>query len=156
MAVDAGRCEGIDGACRERLAHVRRLDTGSERRVGCYASDHAQSALAVEEEIIVLVTAWSNGRPLGSGAGYGLRISAADRDEFFEPCWDSVEIELGPADAVTVSLSKSFWRTCTELRSAAVGRWLMTLGLAPWPKGAPPRLELVRLRGGRFRLIAPS
>lgn len=104
----------------------------------------------------MLVSAWNNGRPLGSGAGYGLRISEADRDQFFEPCWDSVEIELGSADVVAVPLSRSFWRTCTELRSAAVGRWLLAFGLAPWPKGTPPRLELVGLRGDRFRLIEPS
>ena len=30
-------------------------------------------------------TAWSNGRPLRTGAGYGIGLSASDRDRYFDP-----------------------------------------------------------------------
>ncbi len=40
------------------------------------------------------VTGWSNGSPSASGAGYGLRISAADRDRYFDRSWSEVSIEL--------------------------------------------------------------
>ncbi len=52
-------------------------------------------------------------------------------------------------------LSESFWRDCSELRSAAVGRWLLAAGLAPWPRGAPPVLELVPVVGNTFA-VAPA
>jgi hypothetical protein len=37
-------------------------------------------------------TAWSNGRPLSTGAGYGIRLSASDRDRFFDRGWQVVSI----------------------------------------------------------------
>ena len=96
-------------------------------------------------------TAWSNGSPLPTGAGYGVKISVPDRDRFFERAWSEVTIEL-PRGTATVRLSPSFWRTCTELRSQAIGRWLQDEGLAPWPKGHPPMLRIGPLGAGRFRL----
>lgn len=87
-------------------------------------------------------TAWSNGNPRDSGAGYGLKISRQDRDHFFDQRWSAVVIQLPGHDPVTVQLSESFWRSCTELRSAEIGRWLMLKGLAPWPHGKPPVLTL--------------
>jgi hypothetical protein len=108
------------------------------------------------EVVAVLAKGWSNGSPQASGAGYGLRIAAADRDRFFEPEWRSVDIELGTDEVVVVPLSDSFWRECTELRSAALGRWLLRHGLAPWPVGAPPRLRIEPLSGNRFRLEQPA
>ena len=88
------------------------------------------------------VTAWSNGRPLTTGAGYGIRLSAGDRDLFFEPHWSDVSVDVADGEAVLVPLSRSFWRSCPELRSAAIGQWLLRNGLAPWPRGAPPALVL--------------
>jgi hypothetical protein len=49
-----------------------------------------------------------------------------------------------------VSLLKSFWRSCPELRSAAIGRWLLRNHLAPWPRGLPPALVLRHVTGNRF------
>jgi hypothetical protein len=98
------------------------------------------------------VTAWSNGSPSSSGAGYGLRVSPDDRDQHFSISWDYVIIDLGAHGTTVVRLSQSFWSRCTELRSAAVGRWLLERHLAPWPTGAPPRLELHHRDGNCFRL----
>ncbi len=82
-------------------------------------------------------TAWSNGSPHDSGAGYGLKVSQQDRDRFFDQGWSAIVLHLRGQGPATSQLSASFWRSCTELRSAAIGRWLMGNGLARWPKGNP-------------------
>jgi hypothetical protein len=102
------------------------------------------------------VSAWNNGTHLKSGAGYGLRMSRAIRDRWFRPEWPNVVLELDGGTRVAISLTPSFWRSCSELRSAELGRWLLRLGLAPWPSGAPPFLELEHMEGSRFRLSLPS
>ncbi|GDY33043.1 hypothetical protein GTS_46760 [Gandjariella thermophila] len=102
------------------------------------------------------VTAWSNGNPRPSGAGYGVRLSAADRDRHFDRSWTSIVLDLGAGEVTVVALSASFWRRCAELRSASIGRWLLGRGLAPWPKGQPPRLVLRHLHGDRFQLRHPE
>jgi hypothetical protein len=42
----------------------------------------------------MIVTAWNNEKYLASGAGYGLKISVADRDKCFRREWRSVFILL--------------------------------------------------------------
>jgi hypothetical protein len=98
------------------------------------------------------VTAWSNGRPLRTGAGYGIRLSAGDRERFFDPGWSDVSVEVADGEPFLVPLSGSFWRSCPELRSAAIGQWLLRSGLAPWPRGAPPGLVLSAAGTRQFRL----
>jgi hypothetical protein len=95
-------------------------------------------------------TAWNNGSHHTSGAGYGLRISEEDRDRFFDPDWTAAVLDLGGEADVEVGLSESFWRSCNELRSAEIGRWLRRSGLAPWPKGRPPMLTVQHVAGNRF------
>jgi hypothetical protein len=99
-------------------------------------------------------TAWSNGSPSRSGAGYGLKINPQDRDRFFDRDWVNVVVELPSEGATSISLSSSFWRRCSELRSAAVGRWLLRAGLAPWPRGEPPNFTLMPVGGNRFKVDA--
>jgi len=65
--------------------------------------------LAGTEGIGMRVKGWSNGSARPSGAGYGLRVSLSDRDEFFDDRWDSVEVVLGEYGRATVPLSESFW-----------------------------------------------
>lgn len=98
------------------------------------------------------VTGWSNGRGSRTGAGYGLRVRRADRDRYFDPEWSSVELVLGRDEVTVVPVSSSFWRTCTELRSTDVGRWLLERDLAPWPVRQPPSLALTLIAEGRFKL----
>jgi hypothetical protein len=98
------------------------------------------------------VTAWSNGSPRSTGAGYGVRVSREDRDSRFDRGWDQVVVDLGASGRVRVSLSGSFWAGCTELRSADIGRWLLAQRLAPWQKGNPPFLLLTHMGGNAFRL----
>ncbi len=99
------------------------------------------------------VTAWNNGSHHSSGAGYGLRISVADRDQFFDRSSASILLVLTDGNQITVNTDKaSFWNdTCRELINKRIGRWLIDDGLAPWPKGQPPEFELTKT-GDRFLL----
>jgi hypothetical protein len=96
------------------------------------------------------VRAWSNGASRRSGAGYGLKVSTADRDKAFDEEWTHVVLTIPGQGEIVVSLSASFWRICSELRSAAIGRWLLETGRAPWPRGVPPSLRLTHTGGNRF------
>jgi len=99
------------------------------------------------------VVCWNNGSPDNrTGAGYGVRIAHRDRDRYFQRRWPYVTIELEDDDTVDVNLSDSFWRSCSELRSAKIGEWMLEHGLAPWPKGNPPKLRLEPVGDRKFRL----
>jgi hypothetical protein len=107
----------------------------------------------------VQASGWHNGSRGRSGAGYGIRISKADRDRYFVPCWDNVELEFPDGQRVQVDLTRSFWKPetpCAELRDAAIGRWLIEQGAAPWPKGSPPRLVLAPLGPKRFLVTSSA
>jgi hypothetical protein len=83
-------------------------------------------------------------------AGYGIRLTAADRDRHFDPEWTSVVLELAEGPTIEVPLAASFWRSCSELRSADLGRWLLAAGRAPWPKHTPPAIAVNPIAGNRF------
>lgn len=102
----------------------------------------------------MIVTAWNNGQHHSSGAGYGLRLATIDRDRFFRKDWQSVILELeDQLEQVEISISKtSFWKTCRELISIEVGRWMLQNKLAPWPRNHPPKLRLEPIGERRFRL----
>lgn len=99
----------------------------------------------------MLATAWNNGAHHASGAGYGLKISKADRDRYFSNAWREVLVSLpGHKGPVAVELSPAFWRNCTELRHQEIGRWLRANGYVPWPKGRPPKFNLQPIGEQRF------
>ena len=101
----------------------------------------------------MIVTAWSDGKNLASGAGYGLKLTLADRDRYFKREWPHVVLELeGHPAPITVRTAKpSFWDgACRELISKEIGKWLRQNELAPWPKGKPPKLVMEPLTEGRF------
>jgi hypothetical protein len=101
----------------------------------------------------MIVTGWNDGSPNNTtGAGYGIRISRSDRDRHFEQHWRSVMIEFEGQATTQANLTPSFWRRCTELRGREIGRFLLDHGLAPWPKGRPPKLRLEPTEPRRFRL----
>lgn len=103
------------------------------------------------------VTAWNNGSHQRSGTGYGLKIGLIDRDENFDRNWKSVFLLL-PDSNQPLELNidkKSFWSSsCRELIHKEIGLWLINSGLAPWPKGHPPKFTLINLQGANFRLIS--
>ena len=95
-------------------------------------------------------TGWNNGSCSASGAGYGLRVSREDRDRYFDATWEQALFHLDGETVVIARLSPSFWRSCSELRSAELGKWFRHHGVAPWPKGRPPELEIRPMGGNRF------
>lgn len=104
----------------------------------------------------MIVTAWNNGNPAPTGAGYGLKIGIADRDRYFRREWKTVILVLEEhGTPVEINVAKpSFWgKTCRELISAEVGRWLISNGLAPWRAGRPPKLVLEPQGEARYFLL---
>jgi hypothetical protein len=106
-------------------------------------------------------SAWNNGAHRDTGAGYGFKVPIPDRDRHFRPEWKTVQLELPSASAsslheINVS-KKSFWSdTCHELISRDIGRWLIAQGLAPWPKGTPPRFLVESVGDRSFRILGLS
>jgi hypothetical protein len=91
--------------------------------------------------------AWNNGSHHPTGGGYGLKISAADRDVHFERGWGSVELFLPDSNRpVRVNIDKeSLWNDeCRDLIHRDTGLWLIRNGMAPRPDREPPRFTLVR------------
>jgi hypothetical protein len=99
----------------------------------------------------MIVSAWNNGSFKETGAGYGLRIRKKDRDHYFQRHWDSVII-ITADNEITVNISPSFWKECIEIRSSKIGKWLLDNGHRTWPKGKPPKYELVHLKEKKFAL----
>lgn len=102
-------------------------------------------------------TAWNSGKHHSSGAGYGIKVPIVDRDRCFKPQWLTVSVELPVAGRfvkVECNTAKtSFWtETCHELISRDIGKWLRERGLAPWPRGRPPKLKVEVLGERSFRV----
>ena len=91
-------------------------------------------------------TAWSNGGPSDTVTGYGLRITTADRDRFFQREWTTVRLRLASigtsCEAIVCVAKPSFWNGCRELIGKEIGQWFIECGFAPWPKGNPPRFRI--------------
>ena len=86
------------------------------------------------------LTGWTN------GTGYfGLKIVRSVRDQVFGSLKGGardrpyVSVKLPSMAPVCVRISPSFWRTCTEFRSAQIGAWMKQRGDSPWPPGRPPK-----------------
>jgi hypothetical protein len=98
-------------------------------------------------------TAWKCGKHRRTGGGYGFKVRVADRDRYFDRSWKSVTIALptsgGHVTATANTAKRSFWGpTCHELTSKDIGTWFLEHGLAPWPRGFPPKFA-VAPRGER-------
>lgn len=93
-----------------------------------------------------------------NGGGYGLRVGRRNRDAYFDRTWKTVLVEMPdmPGQPLEFPLTRTFWTSCPELRSAVFGKWMIDLGLAPWPRGAPPRIQVEHLGDNRFRVIGPE
>jgi len=101
------------------------------------------------------VTAWNNGSHHASGAGYGIKLSVADRDANMDRGWKKITLEFeGSPRTTEVNIDKvSFWNeTCRELIDKEIGMWLKSNGLDQWPRGNPPKLRLEAISRGRFKL----
>ena len=103
----------------------------------------------------MIVTVWNNGAHHPDGNGYGIKLSPNDRDKYFKREWKTISIELeGESIPAEVNIDKaSFWnQSCKELISVKIGKWLIKNGLAMWPVGKPPVLEIAQVGERHFRL----
>lgn len=106
----------------------------------------------------MIATAWNNGKHNPSGAGYGLKLKPADRDEYFDKRWKSIIVELpyrGYWVEVEIKVAKkSLWGSrCHALVHKEFGRWLISNQLAPWPKRRPPKIEIEPVGKKRFAVL---
>lgn len=88
---------------------------------------------------------WNNGSRYASGAGYGIKITILDCEQFFNRSWQTVMLHLsGNIQPIEVNIAKpSFWnRTCGELISQEIGLWLQRNNAATWPPRIPHRIRM--------------
>ena len=88
------------------------------------------------------------------GGTYGVSVGKANAAQYFKKTWSRVEIEID-GEFHSFPLRETFWKTCPEFRGGALKEWLLRSGLAPWPRGDPPKLILRPLKENRFRISAP-
>ncbi len=86
------------------------------------------------------------------GGTYGIRVGKENAMKYFDKTWSSIEVEID-GEFFSFNLSEKFWTTYPEFRGAVIGKWFNKNGLAPWPYGKTPQVELVPLEQNRFRLL---
>lgn len=94
-------------------------------------------------------TAWK-----GSGNQYGIRVGYPNRNQFFDPLWKSIEVEMD-GRFYQFHLTPGFWNHCPEFRdrgTPVIRDWLRRHHTLNWDLGKPPRFELIPLGDGQFRL----
>lgn len=102
------------------------------------------------------VKVWRNGKHSPS-AWYGLAVPRPARERYFDRQWREAVVVLPGGVEAVAPLRPTFWTTCSELRPAALNRWLQSQDFVPWPDGVPPPvLELTPQRGNRFVLTLVS
>lgn len=97
-------------------------------------------------------SAWKSGKfGARTRIAFGLSIGKRNVAKYFDRSSTAVVLELDRRP-VKVTVTRTFWGSCPELRSKAIGDWLAGQGIVPWSKGKPPKFELTPLGGNRFRL----
>ena len=100
----------------------------------------------------MLVTGWKSGKFAARRAvTIGLKVGRKNVERFFDKDWDFVLVEI-ESETIPAKITGTFWTTCPELRSPAIGTWMRKKSLVPWPKGRPPEMRLTPVGTNRFRL----
>lgn len=100
----------------------------------------------------MIVTAWKNQSfKTAKDISYGIKMKLVDRDRYFKKDWKSI-ILSADNETIVCLLAPSFWKKCTELRHAKIGKWLVKNKYIPWNKSHPPKLILEPLAEGKFLL----
>src|SRR2546422_1595459 len=95
-------------------------------------------------------SAWHDG-----GSTYGIRVGTPNRQKFFDPSWTEIEVEID-GQSHRFALTASFWNHCPEFRDRGtpiIRDWLHCHKSLTWPRGNPPKVELIPLGNQRFRLL---
>ena len=95
------------------------------------------------------------------GGTYGFRVNAESRCRMFLPLKDRLSIVriVLPGHKVRprCRLTKTFWTTCPEFRSAEIGRWMEARDDIPWTRGHPPKyraqLEIGDVETAEIRVL---
>jgi hypothetical protein len=98
----------------------------------------------------MIVSAWSN----GNGRTYGIRVGADNRQRFFNPAWEWIEVDID-GKPYKFQLTPGFWNHCPEFRDSGVTviqDWISRNYKIPWEKGSPPQFALEIVGGNRFQL----
>ena len=65
--------------------------------------------------------AWFGGRKRGGRdprkGAFGIRVGKANRQQYFDPCWTTIEVEMDGRVEV-FQLTSGFWRSCPEFRDS--------------------------------------
>ncbi len=105
----------------------------------------------------MIVSTWNASSYNDSGAGYGVRISASDREKFFDKSWKSIILYIGKFEnSVILPIRGTFWTICPELRNMKIGEYLIVNGLNKWKKGKPHKLILFPQNDNQFMLRVKS
>src|ERR1035441_2864996 len=101
-------------------------------------------------------TGWNKGKKHSTGARYGFKITAVERDLHFKPEWRCIAVELPtPSGQIVVEVEinkQAGWGDCRELISKDIGRGLLDQGYAPWAKGIPSKFAVEPLGERAFRI----
>ena len=108
---------------------------------------HGAEAKPHGESWAELVSAWS-----GGNGTYGLRVGRENRDRYFDRRWDEIQLEIDDKNH-RLRITAGFWNQCPEIRSPVVRTWLRRHRTLEWPRGRPPKMELVHLGENRFMLL---
>ncbi|EOW9174415.1 hypothetical protein [Vibrio cholerae] len=98
------------------------------------------------------VKVWTNGKPnYSTGAGFGIRIARADRENNFSQSQPNIKLLIDDA-VVDLQLTPSFWKKCHEIRHRKIGKWIVFHDLHKALKGHPNKLVLERTRPNEYKL----
>jgi hypothetical protein len=95
-------------------------------------------------------SAWNDGKTT-----YGISVGKPNRKKYFNPDWKVIKVEI-EGHFHTFDLTPGFWKDCPEFRDRGkpvIREWLQRHRSLKWPRGQPPKVELVPLGNGEFRLL---
>ena len=100
-------------------------------------------------EAHLIVTAWSNGKN-----GFGLKMSARDRDLQINKEWKTVILHLeGHPNPVVANIDKSnFWHKCPEFINKEIKDWLTNNNYIFWEKRKPPKFPMNHIHSNEFKV----
>jgi len=89
---------------------------------------------------------------------FGIRVGNSNRMQHFNgdwPGWPKIEAEMD-GQFHSFILTDGFWKDCPHFNDKGkplIQEWLRRHKSLTWSPGSPPRMTLVPLGGGKFRLI---